>query len=180
MSLFKRIKNRFGKQNAPAIYESLYSFLTQLGDKEYYYILGYGSLLNSNSTKVTMSDAEDCGFVKLQGYERVFDMGWGTDAFLNIRKNKDSSIVVRKWKLNKEDFVSYLIREGLYEFRYNKEHDAVYCINIKYYYKSNILPSLNYIRTCVAELDEDKLDNFWNTTYNRNGEKTIDYIRRIF
>lgn len=171
------VKQRFGKHSF-YIYNNIINALKN-NDKDYYYILGYGSLLNRYSTLTTMPKAKDCGFIYLEGYERVFDMGWGNGAFLNIRPKTNSSIIVRKWKINKEEFEEYLIREGLYDLKYNEELNAYYVMNTIHEYHDDILPSLNYIRTCISNLDAVGKENFWNTTYNKNGEKTIDYIRRL-
>lgn len=172
----KRINN-YWYDDDNSIYNHVLDTLNSVQDRKYYNILGYGSLLSLNSSLSTMPYCKDMGFVYLSGFKRVFNLGFD-NAFLNIEKNSNYSIVCRKLKLNQSDFINYIIREGLYTLEFDNYHQSYYVINYKDT-NNELEPDLNYIRTCISDLNQEQYENFMETSFTK-GETIKQYIKKIF
>lgn len=156
--------------------KELYEKFMHFSDR-YNVIVGYGSLLNEQSARSSFKNAQDLGFDYLENYERVFSMGGVNTGFLNVRRSYGDTIVVRRWSLNRQEFASYIIREGLYNLV--KTPLGITCIAAPWI-NPNITPNLNYWRTCLADLDAEGKLNFKNTTYNIDNQLTVDYIKSLY
>lgn len=172
--LRKLVRKKWSDRNN-SMFRHIKSILSSMPHKSSYRILGYGSLLNKESTLSTMPNAVDKGFLLLNGYRRIFNMGYINQGFLNIEK-ADNQIVVRVWELSILDFIKYLIREGNYTFI--EEDEGWICIGQEW--DENITPNLNYLRTCISDLSSEDKENFWKSTYNANGELTLTYLNKLW
>ena len=174
---FRRLIYKSWRRPQEVFISRLYKTYLSLCNGQDNIVLGYGSLLNEKSARRSLTYAEDLGFDYLYGYRRVFNMGSVNSGFLNIEPSSDR-IVVRKWNIvDHRDLAEYVIREANYNIK--KVNDKIYCV-CNYSWGNDIKPGLNYLATCLEELEGEFRENFLQTTYNADGELTANYVKRLF
>ena len=170
---FERIVRKYWRNPDRLFIDNLYGEFTQLKGR-HNVVLGYGSLLNSKSAAKSLHGAKDLGFDYLEDYKRVFNMGFKDKGFLNIEHSPGTKIVVRKWQLTShKQLAEYIAREANYNF-IRKTNGELFCISDGW--STQIKPDRGYYNLCLAELGGEYRQNFFETTYNADGELTLEYF----
>jgi len=153
-----------------------------------YVMIGYGSLMNKGDVPRTCPNAKYHRLGVLQGYERIFNMGWGT-SFLNVRETEnEAKMQVALVDIPFHELPSIIKREGNYEFITVKVMDiemeeiveALMVVSVDHNINDALAPQLNYTHLCLSGIKAlngiNGVNNFLNTTYCYS-EKSHSHVK---
>ena len=153
-------------------YNALTIAVEQVGEKEVYEIFGYGSLMNERSRARTMKPI-DLEYGKVVGYRRIYNLSISNGTCLNVEPHEAGIIDGVICSLNKEDMLSFLIREIQYELVFETTTDGLEVVMVMAPANSIAvvapeapsnqasMPRLDYIQACFHGLNKFKKGNLF-------------------
>ncbi len=154
--------------------------------------VGYGSLINHQSLKETISDKKFIPII-VKGYKRIFDLEIrknGKTDVLNLVKNKNKFFNGVLFKVNEKELKKLKKRESeynieevnIYDFKTKKKCGKAliaidYFIGIDYNHKKPNEHYFNLCRTGAYNLSKE-FGKIWDeTTYTSDNIKISDWIK---
>lgn len=125
-----------------------------------YYVIGFGSLINSRSRARTVTVLDEA-FVKVKGYTRIFNVGAGNGTVLNVKKDPDGWINAVLMKVSWKDMEDLYFREMQYDeykvprsdvsFPYGGEEMEMEYEPIIFMSSSHVQqePKYDYLKACI-------------------------------